>query len=211
MNFLGYSYLPALSLISLFISRRVSNPIEEMKRGADRFAYGDLGHRLHKPYILELAGLAEAMNRMAYQLEDRIMTVKNQKNEYKAVLSSMKEGVIGIDSEDNILNINQAALEIFNAVSYDLKGKSIQEVVRYPDFIKFIQNAVSREESSEEDIEIRPRGDRIINTRTAPLRNSVNEHIGTLIVLNDVTHIRNLENIRRDFVANLPVKNNDFL
>ena len=100
------------ALISLYVSRRISRPIEEMKRGAELYAAGDLSHRLHTPPSLELAGLAETMNSMAVQLEDRIQTVIRQRNEYEAVLSSMVEGVIAIDKHEVILNINQAALNI---------------------------------------------------------------------------------------------------
>ncbi len=191
------------SIISLFVSRRISRPIEELKHGAVRFARGDLGHRLHEPSISELASLSEAMNQMAFQLEDRIKAVQNQRNEYGAVLSSMTEGVIGLDLDENILNINQAAREIFGTESSDLNGRSIQEIVRHPDFITFIRNSVSTGNTTEGDFVLHQRGDRVISVMSAPLRNAVNERIGTLLVLNDVTQVRNLENMRRDFVANV--------
>ncbi len=191
------------SVISLFVSRRISKPIEEMKQGAERFAEGDLGHRLHETNISEFSGLAYAMNQMAFQLEGRIATVKNQRNELESVLSSMSEGVIGIDKDENILNINLAALDILKVQMADVKGRSIQEVVRDPGFHKFIKNSITSKSPKEDDFMIHHLGNRIINTLSTLLRGGNDERIGTLIVLNDVTQIRNLETIRKDFVANV--------
>ena len=100
------------SIICLWVSRRISRPIEDLKKGADRFAAGDLDHRLRSPGTVEFAGLARAMNQMAIQLENRMETVVSQRNEMEAVLSSMMEGVIAVNREERILSVNRAAGEI---------------------------------------------------------------------------------------------------
>lgn len=191
------------SVISLMISRRISRPLEEMKEGADRFAIGNLSHRLHKPSTLELSSLAEAMNRMAAQLEERIATVISQRNEYEAVLSSMIEGVIAMDREEHILSINQAALDIFDIPQKEIKNKTIQEIIRNLAFHKFLAAKAALDDPQQEDFLIHQKGDKVVNIHTVPLRNSAQERIGTLIVINDVTKIRRLENMRKDFVANV--------
>lgn len=191
------------SVLSLFVSKWISRPIEQMKKGASRFASGDLAHRLHEPYIGEFAGLASSMNQMASDLEERIRTVKNQRNEYEAVLSSMSEGVIAIALDDKIININQAALDILKVRLLDVEDRSIQEVIRDTDFNRYVNKAALNNTSEEDDFILYNIGDRIINCLSAPLRNASDARIGTLIVLNDVTKIRQLENIRKDFVANV--------
>ena len=191
------------SVLSFFVSKWISKPIEEMKKGAAQFASGDLGHRLHEPFIREFAELAELMNKMAFELEERIATVKDQRNEYEAVLSSMSEGVVAIDLDESVLNINQSALKILRVRTAKVKGKSIQEVVRDAEFNKFMKKAAQSDSSKEGDFAINNLDDKIINCLSAPLRNASEERIGTLLVLNDVSKIRNLENIRKDFVANV--------
>ncbi len=84
------------AMISLWLSRRISRPLEEMKRGAERFACGELEGRLPIYSGEEMGGLAEAMNQMAAQLDDRIRTVVRQRNEQEAVLASMIEGVLAV-------------------------------------------------------------------------------------------------------------------
>ncbi len=191
------------AMISLYVTRRISRPIEEMKYGAELFAGGDLTHRLAAPPSAELAGLADAMNTMALQLEDRIQTVIRQSNEYEAVLSSMVEGVIAIDRDETILSINQAALDMLKVRSSKARGRTIHEIVRNRQFLAFVIDSLAGKTLEEKDVEIQRPEKRIINIRSMALRNAASEHIGSLVVLNDVTKIRHLENIRKDFVANV--------
>ena len=116
--------------ISLLISRRISRPIEEMKKGADHFAEGDLTHRLTAPDSEELASLAEALNQMAAQLDRRIETIISQRNELETVLASMLEGVIAIDNEERIINLNSAAAGLFDSKPENCRGRNLQEVIR---------------------------------------------------------------------------------
>jgi two-component system phosphate regulon sensor histidine kinase PhoR len=192
-----------VAMITLYVTRRISRPIEEMKRGAEMFARGDLTHRLPAPPSTELAGLADAMNVMAQQLEDRIQTVISQRNEYEAVLSSMVEGVIAVDQDETILSINQAALDMLKITSAEAKGRTIQEVVRNRQFIEFVSDSLAGKTLEERDVEIQGPERRIINIRSMALRNAAMQNMGSLVVLNDVTKIRHLEIIRRDFVANV--------
>ena len=88
-----------VAILSLFISRRLTRPLEDLKRGALRFARGDLGRKLPVPASEELGSLAEALNHMATQLEDRIRTLIRQGQEQEAILASMVEGVLALDKE----------------------------------------------------------------------------------------------------------------
>jgi two-component system phosphate regulon sensor histidine kinase PhoR len=189
--------------ISLFYSRRISRPIEEMQRIADYFAKGDFNHRLNAPQSEEMAGLAQAMNEMADQLEKRIKTIIDQRNELEVVLSSMLEGVIAVDTEERIINMNQAAAKLFELHLEKFQGRSIQEVVRNLSLQNFIGNALSAKEPLKEDITIFQNHERILDVNSSPLIGANQEHIGTLIVFNDVTQLRRLEIMRRDFVANV--------
>ncbi|OQY02953.1 MAG: hypothetical protein B6I25_08665, partial [Planctomycetales bacterium 4572_13] len=97
------------AVISLHLSKRISQPIEQIKDAAGRFAAGDMTGRLAVSKPDELAQLAEAMNQMAHQLDERINTITTQNSESDAILSSMIEGVIAIDSNGRIVRINRAA------------------------------------------------------------------------------------------------------
>ncbi len=189
--------------ISLYVSRRISRPIEKMKEGAEHFARGDLLYRLPETDLEEIGGLADAMNQMAAQLDDRIKTIINQRNELEAVLSSMEEGVIAFDMDEQIISINQAAARIFESMPKDMLNRSIQEVIRNPELQQFVTQALSSTDNLEGDITLYREGERIIYLHSTPLCDSNSDQIGVLVVLNDVTQVRRLENIRRDFAANV--------
>ncbi|HAO22008.1 MAG TPA: PAS domain-containing sensor histidine kinase [Desulfobacteraceae bacterium] len=189
--------------VSLFISRRISDPIEKIRNGAEHFARGELNYRLAVSDSPETTLLAKTMNDMAANLEDRMQTIIRQRNELETVLASMKEGVIAINSEEKIISINQAAAKMFHLSPSASLNRSIQEIIRNPALNRFVGTAISDEISYEEDLFFYHPGEAILNTRSCPLTNAKDERIGTLIVLNDVTRLRQLENMRRDFAANV--------
>jgi two-component system phosphate regulon sensor histidine kinase PhoR len=189
--------------ISLLISRRITRPIVAMKKSAGHFADGDFSHRLAAPDSEEMAGLAEALNQMASQLDNRIKTIINQRNELETVLSSMREGVVAVDNKERIISMNQAAAVLFECDPVKSQDKNIQEVVRNLPLQQFIRKAISGREPEEDDIVLYQNGERILNLKSSPLLDANKEQIGTLVVYNDVTQLRRLENMRRDFVANV--------
>ena len=191
------------AIISLMISRRISRPIEEIRRGAESFAHGDLEYRLPVSNSEEIGSLSETMNLMAFELNDRIITITRQRNELEAVLSSMAEGVIALDSDERVVNMNQATAEMLGRNLSDAQGRSIQEVARNTDLQNFVRDVSLSGETIEKDIVLYKDGKRIVNGHGTSLNDEKGKSIGTLIVLHDVTSLRRLENIRHDFVANV--------
>ena len=178
-------------------------PIEEMRKGAEHFARGDLKYRLSSPGTTETANLAEAMNQMAANLANQIEAEVNQRNQIEAVLSSMSEGVIALDMNEHILSFNHAAADILEKLPAADKSLSLQEIIRDSRLSDFIEKAQKNNIPVREDILLYQNGKRILNVNASPLRDAKEKRIGTLLVLNDVTHLRRLERMRQDFVANV--------
>jgi len=192
------------SIMSLVISRRISRPLEEMKRGAERFAGGDFEKKLLVPSSLELGGLAEAMNQMASQLHDRISTMLQQRNEMEAILSSMVEGVLAVDTEERIISMNHAAAGMFGVDSEMVLRKRLPEAIRNLNLLQFVPKALSGEKDPcEEDIIVLGEGERHLQAHGVALLDARDKRIGALIVLNDITRLSRLEKVRKDFVANV--------
>jgi two-component system phosphate regulon sensor histidine kinase PhoR len=189
--------------VSLMVSRRISLPIVEMKKGAENFARGELDYRLHVPDSEEIGELAQAMNRMAAQLDDRIKTVTQHRNEIEAILSSMSEGVIAVDKDARLISMNRAAARMFDRDISESLNRSILEVIRNTDLHRFVEKAISGKNPTKEDIVLHQNGERILHIHSTPLCFAKEGYVGILIVMNDVTRLRHLENIRRDFVANV--------
>ncbi len=191
------------TLISLFTFGRISRPLGRLKEGADRFARGEFEPKLQLPDTEEIAALAESMNRMAAQLDERISQIVRQRNEQDAVLSSMIEGVLAVDSEYNIINLNQAASQLFGVEPYQVRGSKVHDVIWNIDLQKFVEKTVNSESPVEGEIVLQDDEMRYLQAHGTLLRSASQRAIGAVIVLNDVTRIRKLESIRRDFVANV--------
>jgi len=199
----GAAVAVALMLAASWIlARWISRPLELMIAGAGRFGSGELDYRLPVAGSRETAALAEAMNAMAAQLRDQMQTMVRQRNEQDAVLASMAEGVLTLDSEGRILDLNDAGSRMFQLEAGRVRGRFIHEVLRRPALLGFVERALASPLPLQEEIEIYEGAQRILTAYGSVLRNARHERIGVLVVLRDVTRVRQLENVRRDFVAN---------
>ena len=200
----GLIVAAAAALVSLAVSRRISRPLSEIKQGASRFARGDLDHKLRLGKSAELAALAETLNEMAGQLARRIETVERQRRELEAVLSSMVEGVMAVDADENILSLNRAAAGLLGLDPEQAAGHSLLETVRDPQLHSLVAQALSAGEPVEGQLVIEDAsGKHFLQAHVTTLRDACGNAIGALVVLNDVTRLRRLEMVRRDFVANV--------
>ena len=191
------------ALLSLLISRRISLPIIRMKRIAQLFAQGQLNIRVPDAGAAELDALAKALNEMATQLQDRILTITRQRNEVKAILSSLTEGVLAVDSRGRIVSLNEAAAHLLNIDPLGAQGHNIEEVIRNVGLQQFVRRTLASERPTEGDVSFPEEGGRSFRVHGAGLAGPQAERAGAVIVLSDMTRIHRLENLRRDFVANV--------
>jgi len=195
-------------LIVLVISRNISNPLEKMKKNAEAFARGDFSRRMHGyqsgSASLEVVSLASSMDRMADMLNEKIRTIETDRKQLDTVFSSMIEAVIAVDSEERIISINAAAARLLDFDLRQAPGKLLQAVVRHIDLQVQIGRVLATGESVEKEIVFREQGgEKLLQVRIVPLYDGKTEKVGVLVVINDMTKLRRLETIRRDFVANV--------
>ncbi len=192
-----------VAVVSFVITRRITRPLEELKRGAERFAEGDLATPLAVPDSEEIGSLAKALNRMAVQLDERLAGMIRQKNEQDAVLASMVESVLAVDSEERVISLNHAAAKLFDVDQDASHGRPLQEIIRNPELQKLAGDTLRSVEPIEGEMTIYDPEERFLQIHGTVLRDSRGDNIGALLVLNDITRLRRLERVRRDFVANV--------
>ena len=190
-------------LMSYLISRRIRRPIDALKQGARRFADGDLDFRMPVPDSEELSDLAVVMNTMASQLQQRLLQIMQQHSEQDAVLSSMMEGVIAFDTDERLINVNQSAARLLRINIEKARGKTIQEVVRNVGLQRFVEQTLASGRTMEGYVTLVDEVERFVQVHGSILRDNQRNPIGVVVVMNDYTAVRNLENVRREFVANV--------
>jgi two-component system, OmpR family, phosphate regulon sensor histidine kinase PhoR len=194
----------ALSVVlGTYMVGRINRPISQLAAGASRFAEGNLTYKLNPSTWAELGALVDAMNAMAVRLHERISAVIQQRNELEAVLGGMVEAVLVVDSDERIARMNLAAERLFRTTQAKAKGRAVQEVIRNTELHEFVLSVFSCPEPAEADITILGDPERFLQAHGANLRDEQGRSTGALVVLNDVTRLKTLENIRRDFVANV--------
>lgn len=191
------------ALVSFWVSRRISQPLQQLRAGAERYARGDFSTRVPTTQSEEISGLADAMNEMAEQLDDRINTVTRQRNEQEAILTSMIEGVIAVDIDERLIIINQAAARFMHVIPEQARGRTIQEVIRNTDMLRLISQTLTSQQPVEGDIVLIDRDEQYLQAHGTLLKDSDGRSIGALLVFHDITQLRKLERMRREFVANV--------
>jgi len=196
------AWTAALTTGGLAVAGRLARPVGELSAAAARLAAGDVRSPLPAAEATELATLGEALATLREQLVERGLTIGRQGTQQEAVLGSMIEGVLAIDARQRVVGINQAAVELLGVDLHRAIGRQLQEVVRNPDLRRFALRAIDCREPVEDDLLLRGLRDRTLRMRGTALRD-VSGDGGAVIVLNDVTEMKRLERVRRDFVANV--------
>lgn len=196
------------AVVTLLISRNISRPLEEMKKNAEAFAGGDFSQKMlprqRRSVSLEVMTLASSMDRMAELLDEKIKAIETHRNQLDTVFSSMVESVIAIDLEERIISINKAAARLIGVSRHEAQGKYVQAIIRNLSLQKQLTKALQTGEPVEEEIVLQDQeGDKLLQTRIVTLFDGKSRSVGALVVMNDVTNLRKLETIRRDFVANV--------
>ena len=180
-------------VIGWFVSSRISRPMNEVRDGAARFAAGDFSGRLAVPRTEEFAAVAESLNMMAEQLDEKIRDITRERNEREAVLASMVEGVMAVDPDGRVIALNDAAARLLQLDVADVRGRAIEEVARDPELQRVVADALAGEVPTETDLmAYLGHEERFLQAHGARLH-AGDETVGAVVVLNDVTRLRRLE------------------
>ena len=191
------------TLISFLIARKIVDPLIKIESEVSIIASGIFEKKIHISGTKEINSLVESLNLMRIQLEERINFITRQKDEHALILSSMIEGIIAIDNEDKVMRINNAALHLFNIPGIELIGKPIREVIRNADLLEFIHTISPEDSVNEHEITISSDKELIVLIKKIRMFDHNKTPLGVLLVLSDITQIKELEQINQDFVGNV--------
>ncbi len=202
---LGALFVAALAALaaSVVFSDRITGPIKKISAAANSIAGGNFSPSLEVSGKDELAELAGNIKEMGRGLNKKIEQVLWEKNKLQTVVSSMSTGIILTDRDHKIELINPAAEKLFDLNSEQVIGEQVQKVVRYYTIYENIK-AVNLD-SKARLIEINlyyPRA-AVLETYILPVFGIDGKIIGVLLIFHEVTHLRSLEKMRSDFVANV--------
>ncbi|MFP4113731.1 MAG: two-component system histidine kinase PnpS [Spirochaetota bacterium] len=194
----------ALALLIRRVLRWINEPIYAIQGAARRYARGDLEAVLRAEGPPELEQLASDLNLMAEQLRNRIQAISDQRNQLEAILSSMLEGVVVLDEDRGIVGMNEAAGRLLGAAPAIARGRTLIEYLRNAQLDELAGQALDSDEPVERTVTLYRERPIHVQVHATPLRGESDPRpTGSLLVLNDITRIKHLEELRKDFVANV--------
>lgn len=186
-------------LLAVIIAERTARPVRRLTTVAERMARGDLDARLFVSSRDEVGKLTRTFNNMGEQLRDKVRTLDEQRNRLATVLELMADGVLITDGDGRVRLLNPAAAALLNIREEAALGQTFAQVVRHYQLIEIWQRCQETGEEQTETVEIGQR-DLFVQIIVTPLREG---REGSLVILQNLTPLRRLQVVRRDFISNI--------
>ena len=186
------------------LARRHASRIEALRRYAEALARGS--HQEFSPTMptWELEQCMESLKSIAAELTTRIQRGAQNKKELETILTSMTEGLLAVDASKKVILMNETCRRLLGVEHGTRAPAHLQDVEHHEVLEPLMNQAMEHAEPvSRELVWEGETGDRIVSVRVAPLRDQDRNIGGSVCLLSDVTTMRRLENMRREFVANV--------
>lgn len=191
-------------IFSLWLTRRVISPVKYLQKIAGQFAVGDFSEKIVSSDIAEIKSVVDSMNSMASHLKTHLSEMRYQKNRLEAVLSGIQEGVIALNDDNEIVMMNQAAADFFKIEIERGIGKKIIYVLQFPNLYKFCREVLQTKKAQRtEEVWKHANSEYLFRIQGAPMFHRSGEVMGLVLVFEDITRMRQLEETRKDFVSNV--------
>ena len=187
--------------VSLAVWRGFTGRVERLKLFSRRVAVGDFRPLEGERGSDALGDLALSLNETAERLEQTIHTLTEERNLSAAILASMVEGVAVINAAERLVFANRAFAEILEAGVTPKAGSALVEVARQTDLIAAVRRVLAGETAVRAEIATGTVRQRFFAATVSAVEAGAGR--GAVIVLHDITDLRRLERVRRDFVANV--------
>jgi two-component system phosphate regulon sensor histidine kinase PhoR len=209
----GFGMALLAALLAVYIAGRTTQPVGQLTTVAERMAAGDLDARLFPSTQDEVGQLTQAFSHMADRIREQVSSLAEEQGRLAAVLDHMADGVLITDGNGQVRLINAAAARLLDASEEQALGRSFAQVAPYHPLIELWRVCHEQGKEQVEMVEVSRHGlflQAIItpfgyasseDRHGRPLEEAGAE--GYLVMLQDLTRIRRLETVRRDFISNI--------
>lgn len=197
----GSGLLVAL-LLGLVVAQQITSPISDMTRVAEHLRDGQYGHRVKRLPNDEIGLLGDTLNRLGEEVARQFAEISKDRAQLQALVSGMVEGVLAVDEKEVVLLCNQAARDLLGAAELVERDRPIWEQVRVAGLSDLLSEARTQGQPIREDLRLWRNGrETILAAHAAAF--GTGDTQGIAVVLHDITELMQLEQMRKDFVANV--------
>jgi len=188
-------------MVVVLVARNFSDRIERLTAFSQRVAEGDFRAQASDETGDPLDVLSSSLNQTASRLDRTIRTLTEERNLSSAILGSMVEGVLVVNAAERVVFANRSFAEILGMSVPPQEGSGLVEWVRQTELIEAVRKVLSGEPRVESEIVTGTLRQHYFAATVASVRTTGTD--GAVLVLHDITDLRKLERVRRDFVANV--------
>jgi two-component system phosphate regulon sensor histidine kinase PhoR len=203
VSFLTLLILGLSILISYSHAQTISKMLNSLKITAEDYASGDFSRSLYLTGFKEAHDLSFAVNAMGKQLQDKIQQITAEKEKSQAMLNQMSEPVLNLNRNLTILEANKAALDMADRKLGQCKGRNLIQIFRSKELCGLAEKVLKKRKTKQKLIYWKGEG-RYLQVKVSLLhKDGEEESQSLLMVMNDVTEIKQMELMRKDFVGNV--------
>lgn len=185
----------------LILSKELGQKFAELVSKSRMLARGALREEIRIAGRDELGILAHSLNQMAARLSDLLQRLQKEKQELNSVLESIHDGIIALGPDQSVVLYNPVALSLLGIEKEDISGQKYYQVIRESHLSALIKRYFESPYVITDEVEMAD--GRIFQVIVSPFKHLPGEQIGAVLILRDITQVKKLERIRRDFVANV--------
>ena len=190
-------------LMSIFVSKRITKPIDALTETANEIANGEFGRKIYIEANDQIGELAQSFNKMSQTLSSSMSELRQRNSELEAILNSMINGIIAVDQNKNIILINKFCFDILDLPQdYVVENESMYKIIRNEEIAQMVECAILEGQSQMKELNY-VHNEKILRIYVNPIIAATKEILGSIVVIQDVTQIRKLEQMRSDFVSNV--------
>ncbi len=192
--------IAAAIVFAMILARQMVRPVSELHDVVVGIAEGNLDRRLNWWSNDEIGELGRAINDVAEAMRDRLDDTTRENERLEAVVGSMVEGVLVLDVDGRVTLANPRFQELLD-VWGDTLGRPWFELIRDPEAEDRVRKAMEQRELVACELHVRGKEERILQLHAVGFP-AEGARVGTVVVLHDISEIRRLDQVRRDFIAN---------
>ena len=196
----GVVMTAAAAAAAHYFLSRTARSVKSVVDGARRLADGDFEYRIPSVQTSEASEMADSFNAMAATIRNMVRDLSGERNKLSAVLNTMADGVVVLEPGGTVVLMNQAAQWLLDIRTTDPVGLRLVERVRDSELIEVITVALESGQPRHGELEMLHRGS-FISVIATPLSGDGSE--GVLLMLHDLSNLRQIETTRREFVSNV--------
>jgi len=189
---MGFAYL---------LARTSARSLHAVASMASRIGKGEQGTRIPVEEGTEVGELARVLNEMALRTEEQVARLSAEKNRLDTILRGMGEGIMVVDPGGVITLVNPAFRELFG-LKNEVQGQQLIDISRHPGLQEAFREVIALRQERVEELQLHADTEKTVLTHWVPLEDQ-GQLQGAVAVFHDISDIRQLEKVRRDFVANV--------